>query len=70
MVDALPPGGECDVSVPMNSPKTPGMYQGQWRMSSPTGPLFGGNTCCGNITKLALWCVMLVNQIIRINADK
>lgn len=42
MVDVLQPGAECDVSVPMTSPTLPGMYHGQWRMSSPTGSLFGG----------------------------
>lgn len=42
MVEALGPGVEYDISVPMTSPKTPGMYHGQWRMSTPTGTLFGG----------------------------
>ena len=42
MVDALQAGDECNVSVPMVSPKSSGMYHGQWRMCSPTGTLFGG----------------------------
>jgi len=52
MVDALLPGSEYDVSVPMNSPRTPGMYQGQWRMSSPTGPLFGDT----------IWVILQVSE--------
>lgn len=42
MIESLDPGAELDVSVPMTSPSVAGMYQGQWRMSSPTGVLFGG----------------------------
>lgn len=43
MVDQLPAHDCCDVSVEMNSPSSPGIYQGQWRMCTPTGQLFGGN---------------------------
>ena len=42
MVDALAIGEECDISVSMTSPKSAGMYHGQWRMTTPTGTLFGG----------------------------
>ncbi len=42
MVDPLIPGQTADVSVEMVSPGQTGMYQGQWRMSTPTGMFFGG----------------------------
>ena len=42
MVDALQPGAVTDVSVNMISPITNGIYQGQWRMTTPTGIFFGG----------------------------
>ncbi|XP_035221952.1 protein ILRUN-like isoform X2 [Stegodyphus dumicola] len=40
-VDPLEPHEMVDVSVEMVSPQTPGMYQGQWRMSTATGQFFG-----------------------------
>ena len=42
LVGAVPPRGEVDVSVEMQSPPTAGMFQGQWRMSNPVGNFFGG----------------------------
>ena len=42
MVDALQPGAVTDVSVDMISPSSNGMFQGQWRMTTPTGMYFGG----------------------------
>jgi len=44
MVDAVLPGQEYDISVAMTSPSTPGIYEGQWRMCTPTGVLFGGKS--------------------------
>lgn len=41
MVDALGPGECYDVGVEMTSPQRTGVYQGQWRMSTPTGHYFG-----------------------------
>ncbi|XP_014671654.1 PREDICTED: uncharacterized protein C6orf106 homolog [Priapulus caudatus] len=41
MVGPLAPQQCADVSVEMVSPAQPGIYQGQWRMSSPTGMFFG-----------------------------
>lgn len=40
-VDQLPAHDCCDVSVEMASPSTPGIYQGQWRMCTGMGQLFG-----------------------------
>lgn len=42
LVDSLLPGDTCDISVDMISPQKPGIYQGQWRMSTSTGQFFGG----------------------------
>ncbi|XP_015906882.1 protein ILRUN [Parasteatoda tepidariorum] len=41
LVEALGPHELTDVSVQMTSPQAPGMYQGQWRMSTATGQFFG-----------------------------
>ncbi|KAK3102798.1 hypothetical protein FSP39_013980 [Pinctada imbricata] len=41
VVDPLQPGDVTDVSVEMQSPAAPGVYQSQWRMSTPTGLFFG-----------------------------
>ncbi|KAG8193834.1 hypothetical protein JTE90_029567 [Oedothorax gibbosus] len=41
LVDALEPHEMADVSVEMVSPQDPGIYQGQWRMSTATGQFFG-----------------------------
>ena len=42
MVDVLEAGAVTDVSVDMASPCNTGIYQGQWRMQTPTGLYFGG----------------------------
>lgn len=42
MVKSLTPHEISDVSVQMQSPPAPGMYQGQWRMCTATGLFFGG----------------------------
>lgn len=42
MVKSLEPQEMADVSVRMQSPATPGMYQGQWRMCTATGLYYGG----------------------------
>lgn len=42
IVNILEPGQEADISVDMESPATTGVYQSQWRMSTPTGLFFGG----------------------------
>ncbi|KAF3697130.1 putative protein C6orf106 -like protein [Channa argus] len=41
MVQSLDPQEMADVSVQMHSPVSPGMYQGQWRMSTATGLYYG-----------------------------
>lgn len=43
-VEPLHPGHSCDVSIEMLSPPTPGIYEGQWKMSTPSGLFFGGKT--------------------------
>jgi len=40
-VEALEPGACTDVSVELTSPLQTGIHQGQWRMSTPSGLLFG-----------------------------
>ncbi|XP_057686358.1 protein ILRUN-like isoform X1 [Corythoichthys intestinalis] len=40
-VRSLVPQEMTDVSVPMQSPVSPGMYQGQWRMCTATGLYYG-----------------------------
>lgn len=42
MARSLDPQEMADVSVQMQSPAAPGMYQGQWRMCTATGLYFGG----------------------------
>lgn len=42
MVRSLDPQEMTDVSVQMQSPTSPGMYQGQWRMCTATGLYYGG----------------------------
>ncbi|CAL1606565.1 unnamed protein product [Knipowitschia caucasica] len=41
MVRSLNPQEIVDISVQMQSPSSPGMYQGQWRMCTATGLYFG-----------------------------
>lgn len=43
VVEALNPGDNTDVSVEMLSPQKSGIYQGQWKMCTATGNVFGGN---------------------------
>lgn len=43
-VPALNAGEVTDISVNMNSPPDPGMYESKWRMVNPSGSYFGG-TC-------------------------
>uniref|UniRef100_A0A224Z178 Protein containing BRCA1-IG and UBA4 domain n=1 Tax=Rhipicephalus zambeziensis TaxID=60191 RepID=A0A224Z178_9ACAR len=40
-VESLRPGHTTDVSVEMSSPGKPGVYQGQWRMCTMGGQMFG-----------------------------
>lgn len=40
-VDSLDPYTSTDVSVNMESPAAPGIYQSKWRMSTATGNFFG-----------------------------
>ncbi|XP_055334694.1 uncharacterized protein LOC129585837 [Paramacrobiotus metropolitanus] len=49
---SLKPGDTFDASVEMESPDKPGMYQGQWRMCSPTG------TYCGD----TIWVILQVDE--------
>lgn len=51
-VGPLDPGCVTDVSVNMVSPPTSGMYQGQWRMCSPTGQYFGD----------VIWVIVAVDE--------
>lgn len=37
----LRPGETMDISLKMRSPDRPGIYEAQWRMSSPSGAFFG-----------------------------
>ncbi|XP_074659951.1 protein ILRUN-like [Tubulanus polymorphus] len=41
MVDSIKPLDTVDVCISMTSPVTPGIYQGQWRMSTAIGQYFG-----------------------------
>ena len=41
-VKPLQPGESADVSVNMISPGKTGIFQGQWRLCTPTGQYFGG----------------------------
>lgn len=41
-VKPLDAGEYYDISVNMISPGKTGMYQGQWRMCTPSGQFFGG----------------------------
>ena len=41
-VASLNPGEATDISVDMNSPSLPGMYESNWRMATPNGSYFGG----------------------------
>ncbi|XP_076316471.1 protein ILRUN-like [Tachypleus tridentatus] len=41
LVEPLKPKEAADVSIEMLSPDRPGIYQGQWRMSTATGQYFG-----------------------------
>jgi len=38
---SLHPGETKDLSVDMNSPAEPGIYESKWRMATPNGSLFG-----------------------------
>lgn len=42
-VAPLNPGEVTDISVDMNSPSLPGMYESKWRMATPNGSYYGGN---------------------------
>lgn len=53
-VEPLEPGATTDVSVNMIAPSTAGMYQGQWRMCTPTGSYFGGMMSWHGIIRLVL----------------
>lgn len=53
MVKSLEPQEMTDVSVRMQSPVTPGMYQGQWRMCTATGLYYGGEG--GELQLLYTW---------------
>lgn len=52
MVEALSPGECLNLSLPLISPPSPGVYQGQWRLSTPTGHFFGE----------AVWVVLTVED--------
>lgn len=46
MSGSLGPGQMTDISVDMVSPSKTGIYQGQWRMITPSGSYFGGLYMC------------------------
>lgn len=52
MVRSLDPQEMADVSVQMQSPVSPGMYQGQWRMCTATGLYYGGEESKSYIAKI------------------
>ena len=54
-VSPLDAGSVADISINMVSPPTSGMYQGQWRMCSPTGQYFGGSII--QHYQMNEWCV-------------
>jgi len=51
-VETLLPYTSTDVSVDMESPATPGIYQSKWRMSTATGNFFGD----------VIWVIITVEQ--------
>ena len=57
-VKPLDAGEYYDLSVNMISPGKTGMYQGQWRMCTPTGQHFGG--------KVKFWSLLFVVECYRI----
>ena len=57
-VKPLDAGEYYDLSVNMISPGKTGMYQGQWRMCTPTGQYFGG--------KVKFWSLLFVVERYRI----
>lgn len=52
LVEALQPMNSTDVSIQMISPAKNGIYQGQWRMCTPTGQYFGD----------IIWVIIGVNE--------
>jgi len=52
LVDQLAPNETTDVSVEMLSPQSAGIYQGQWRMVTPTGQSFGD----------VIWVIITVSE--------
>lgn len=43
-VPCVAPKASLDLSVELVSPSEPGVYQSKWRMATPTGSYFGGNS--------------------------
>ena len=56
LVQALDPGQVYDLSIEMVSPSHAGIYEGQWRMTTPAGMAFGGNllTACLSVSTESL----------------
>ena len=40
-LETLSPEKECDISIPMKAPDSPGLYSGYWRIMNRKGVLFG-----------------------------
>ena len=55
MVDSISPGQYTDISVNMVSPDQTGIYQSQWRMSTPTGLFFGGKFSFRVVPMTSVW---------------
>ncbi|KXJ12439.1 uncharacterized protein C6orf106 homolog [Exaiptasia diaphana] len=51
-VEPLEPGTTTDVSINMIAPNMTGMFQGQWRMCTPTGSYFGD----------VIWVILCVDE--------
>lgn len=60
-MDALEPREMADVSVEMVSPQDPGIYQGQWRMSTATGQFFGGERLSDAVWSCLLFLILYFN---------
>jgi hypothetical protein len=39
--DAVPPGGEIEITVSLTAPFVPGVYRGNWKLRTPSGQIFG-----------------------------
>ena len=61
-VAALLPGATGDVGVTMTSPAQTGIHQAQWRLSTASGQLFGGEENCVESLESLHFLFTLVNK--------